>query len=188
MAQRDKRILESALLVVRWQRGDAAAFDEIVKIWERPLFYYLRRLAASEADAWELLQETWLKVLKSLKSVHDPQAFPAFLYRIARNAAITRLRRPEFFSFEADADLICDDAQDDAIRDFQNVEQVHHGLQQLPLMQREALTLFFLQDLSLEEMSVLLGIPLGTVKSRLHRAKKSLRQILTEGEGHAGSI
>jgi RNA polymerase sigma-70 factor (ECF subfamily) len=188
MVQRDKRILESALLVVRWQRGDAAAFDEIVRIWERPLFYYLRRLSASEGDAWELLQDTWLKVLKSLKSVHDPQAFPAFLYRTARNAAITRLRRPEFYAFETDVELICDDAQDDAIRDSQNAEQVHHALKQLPLLQREALTLFFLQDLSLEEMSVLLGIPIGTVKSRLHTAKQTLRKILNEGDGHAGSI
>jgi RNA polymerase sigma-70 factor (ECF subfamily) len=61
-------------------------------------------------------------------------------------------------------------------------------LEQLPLAQREALTLFFLQDLSLEEMSVLLGVPIGTVKSRLHYAKQSLRKILSQGDDHAGSI
>jgi RNA polymerase sigma-70 factor (ECF subfamily) len=95
----DKRLLESALLVVRWQRGDRSAFEGIVQRWERSLFYYLRRLSPSEADAWELLQETWLKVFRSLGSLRDPRALPAFLYRTARNAAISRLRRPEFFNW-----------------------------------------------------------------------------------------
>ena len=180
--QRDKRILESALLVVRWQRGDRDAFDDIVKLWERPLFYYLRRLSASEADAWELLQETWLKVLKSLHSLRDPQAFPMFLYRIARNAAISRSRSPELQACDTDFEQIGDDAQDDPIREFQSADQVHHALEQLPLVHREVLTLFFLQDLTLEEMSALLGIPIGTVKSRLHYAKQSIRKILSQGE------
>jgi RNA polymerase sigma-70 factor (ECF subfamily) len=80
------------LLVVRWQRGDREAFAGIVEHWERSLFFYLRRLAPSEADAWELLQETWLKLLGSLKSLRDPHAFPAFLYATARNAAVSRFR------------------------------------------------------------------------------------------------
>ena len=77
---------------MRWQRGEREAFDRIVELWERSLFYYLRRLAPSEADAWELMQETWLKVLKSLGKLRDPRSFPAYPYRTARNAAISRLR------------------------------------------------------------------------------------------------
>ncbi len=88
----DTQLLESALLVVRWQRGDREAFAPLVKLWERSLFYYLRRLAATEVDAWELLQETWLKTLKSLHTLRDPCALPSFLYTIARNAALSRLR------------------------------------------------------------------------------------------------
>ena len=60
----DKQLLESELLVVRCQRGDRSALEDIAKLWEQPLFYYLRRLTASEADAWELLQDTWLKVIR----------------------------------------------------------------------------------------------------------------------------
>ena len=88
----DKQMLESALLTVRWQRGDRSAFEEIVRLWERSLFYYLRRLAPSEADAWEFLQETWIKVFRSLNSLRDPHALPALLYRTALNTAISRLR------------------------------------------------------------------------------------------------
>ena len=177
----EKRALESALLVVRWQRGDRSAFDGIVKLWERSLFYYLRRLASSEANALELLQETWLKLLQSLGSLRDPHALPSFLYRTARNTAISRLRRPEFFQSDVDVKQICDD-QPDSIAAFHSAEQVHQALEQLPLLQREALTLFFLQELSLDEMAVLLGIPLGTVKSRLHYAREAIRKRLSQGE------
>jgi RNA polymerase sigma-70 factor (ECF subfamily) len=178
----DKQLLETELLVVRWLHGDHTAFEGIVKLWERSLFYYLRRLTSSEADAWELLQETWLKTVRSLRSVRDPKSLPAFLYRTARNAAISRLRRPEFFQLDSDANQICDDHQTDPTMDCHRAEEVHHAMEQLPLLQREALTLFFLQELSLGEMSVLLGVPVGTVKSRLHYAKQAIRRILLKGE------
>jgi RNA polymerase sigma factor (sigma-70 family) len=181
----EKLSLESELLVVRWQRGDRSAFEGIVKLWERSLFYYLRRLATSEADAWEILQETWLKVLKSLSSLRDARALPAFLYRTARNTMITRLRRPEFFTLDSTADQISDDRQPDPITNFHNAEEVHHALEQLPILQREALTLFFLQELSIEEMAVLLGVPVGTVKSRLHYARQAIHKILSQGDDHA---
>ena len=176
----DKRILESALLAVRWQRGDRSAFEGIVKLWERSLYYYLRRLAPTEADAWELLQETWLKTIGSLQKLRDPQTLPAFLYATARNLAISRLRGR---GFETGAGDPVEAATDD--RDaFDDVEQVHHALDQLPVLQREVLTLFFLRDLTLQEMAQLLEVPVGTVKSRLHYARHAIRKILTQGENH----
>ena len=176
----DKEFIESALLVVRWQRGERAAFEGIVKLWEQSLFYYLRRLAPSEAVAWELLQETWVKALRSLKSLREPRALPAFLYRTARNAAITHLRRPEMM--EQEPEHFDPEMGGDAVVSFDDAEEVHRALERLPLLQREVLTLFFLQELTLEEMGTLLGVPVGTVKSRLHYAKRAIQKILTEGD------
>ncbi len=183
MAQ-DKEIIETALLVVRWQRGDRSAFEGIVKRWEKSLYYYLRRLAPSEAVAWELLQETWLKVVKSLKQVREPRAFPAFLYRTARNTAISHLRRAEFSERDAGDDRECAEEGEEGMGEFESAEAVHRGLEKLPLLQREVLTLFFLRELSLEEMGMLLGVAEGTVKSRLFYAKQAMRRILEEGDGH----
>ena len=177
----EKEIVESALLVVRWQRGDRAAFEGIVKLWEKSLFYYLRRLAPSEAVAWEMLQETWLKMIKSLGMVRDPRALPAFLYRTARNTAMSHLRRPEFSERDVREEREVEE-DGDALGEFENAERVHRALEQLPLLQREALTLYFLQELTLEEMGVLLGVATGTVKSRLHYAKRAMRKILMQGE------
>ena len=177
----DRQLLESALLAVRYQRGDRAAFEGIVQLWEPSLFYYLRRLAPSEADAWELLQETWLKLFRSLGSLRDPQALPAFLYATARNTALSRLRKRELQVNESYTDEVHDDSTGNGISAFDNADEVHHALDQLPLLQREALTLYFLEDLSLDEMAATLDVPLGTVKSRLYYAKLAMRNVLIKG-------
>ena len=178
-------MLKSAVLVVRWQRGDRSAFDGIITLWEQSLFYYLRRLAASEADAWELLQETWLKIFRSLNTLRDPYTLPAFLYTTARNTAISRYRSRAFESNGAYPETTADDRSADDTLAFDNAEQVHHALDKLPLLQREALTLHFLQDLSHDEMAALLNVPLGTVKSRIHYAKAAMRKILAPGDDNA---
>ena len=178
----DKQILESGILITRWQRGDRDAFESLVRLWERSLFYYLRRLAPTEADAWDLLQETWLKVFRSLKSLRDPHAFAAFLYTVARNAAITRLRIREAESSPLDADEALEPTC--AFIAFDDAEQVHHALDRLPLPQREVLTLYFLEELSIDEIAQVLGVPAGTVKSRLHYGKQAIRKLLSAGENH----
>ena len=181
----DRQILECELLVLRCQQGDTSAFELIVRMWERSLFYYLRRLASSEEDAWDLLQETWLKTFRSIGSLRDPRTLPSFLYTTARNAAVSRLRNGRLGREltcpldEETLEVPCDDASV-----FDDAEQVHHSLDRLPLPQREILTLYFLEDLSHEEIARLLGIPLGTVKSRLHYAKLAIQKLLQEGDRH----
>ena len=179
----DKQLLESALLVVRWQRGDQEAFAEIIALWEKQLFFYLRRMSPTEADAWELLQETWLKLLRSLHTLRDPKTLPAYLYATARNAAISRYRiRPP--TVDAFPDQIVDDSASDEIAAIENSEFLRQALDQLPIHHREILTLFFLDDLTLAEVAELLEIPVGTVKSRIHHAKSALRAILSKGASH----
>jgi RNA polymerase sigma-70 factor, ECF subfamily len=182
----DRQLLESALFVVRCQRGDPSAFEGIVRLWETSLFYYLRRLAPTEADAWEMLQDTWLKVFRSISTLRDPQSLPAFLYKTARNTALSRLRQRDFQQqqINSDSSEVHDESSSDDISAFDNAEEVHRALDQLPILQREALTLYFLEDLSLDEMATLLGVPLGTVKSRIHYAKIAMRKLLTQGNNH----
>ena len=180
----DKRILESAILITQCQRGDRQAFAGIVQMWERPLFYYLRRLAPSEAETWDLLQETWLRVFRAMSGLRDPRTLPAFLYTTARNVAITRFRLRG-----ADAQSTDDgggeaSAHDCAFIAFDDAEQVHYALDQLPLAQREALTLYFLEDLSIDDIAHVLNVPTGTVKSRLHYGKQAIRKVLENGDGH----
>ena len=171
------------LLVLRCKRGQESAFEELVRHWENRLFYYVRRLVRTEDEAWDVLQHTWLVVVKSIKSLKDPRSLPTWLYRIARNVAFSHLRvkyREQAYLDEA-GDVSEVEAKDEG-HPFEDAEQVHRALDQISLAHKEALTLYLLKDLSMDQMAEVLSIPLGTVKSRLHHAKRALRAVL-EQEG-----
>jgi len=168
----------SELLVCRCQEGEREAFDELVQIWQMRLFYYVRRLIRDEDQAWQILQEIWIKVFRSLKRLKETSRFPGWLYRIARHQAIDNIRE-EYRQSLRQVQLQQEYTSVDHERlTFDDADQVHFGLDQISVHFREVLTLFFLQDLSLGEISTLLNIPVGTVKSRLYFAKKALKAVI----------
>src|SRR5207248_6630276 len=75
------------LLALRCQRGDRAALEELVRAWEKRLFYFIRRLVDNEADAWDVLQQTWVRVLSGIGALREPRSLGPWLYRVARHAA-----------------------------------------------------------------------------------------------------
>lgn len=166
-------------LVVRCRRQDVGAWSELVERYHGRLTYFVRRLV--EPDAVEsVLQETWLAVLRGLPSLRSGRRFSPWVYAIARNQAMRRLRskyRDALISIEQAETAV----HDVSIEQFDDAQAVHAGLGKLSVVYREILTLFFLDDLSLEETSLVLGVPIGTVKSRLHRAKAELSKILRVG-------
>ena len=180
---RDKKTIYYELLVLRCRQGRQDALEELIRTWERPLFYYVRRLLDREEDARQVLQETWLKVFQGLGRLRKPERLPAWLYGIARNTAVSHLRAryQERALFDSDDGVQGSDS-DDAHLSLDDAERIHYGLSRISLAHREILTLFFLQDLSLEEIASVLEIPVGTVKSRLYHAKRALKAVLEEEE------
>ncbi|HUV40358.1 MAG TPA: sigma-70 family RNA polymerase sigma factor [Sedimentisphaerales bacterium] len=177
-----KQVIYYELLVLRCQREDKEALEEMIRLFERQILYYIRRLVENETDAWNILQETWIKVIRSIKQIREPKKLPAWLYSIARKTAISHLRAE--YSKEAVFDCTRDIAgiQDNAEENlsFENAEQVHYGLSKISLPHREVLTLFFLQDLTLEQIADVLNISIGTVKSRLYYARQALKEVLAK--------
>ncbi len=175
----EKQAIYYELLVLRCRRGQADAFCELIRAWEKRLFYYIRRLIDDEQDAWQVLQDTWVKVLSGIKKLREPKKLPSWLYKIARNTALGHLRkkykRRALFEPDVNVQNIKDTGNNIT---FDDAQQVHFGLGKISLAHREALTLFFLQDLAVEEIAEVLQIPPGTVKSRLYHAKKALRAVL----------
>jgi RNA polymerase sigma-70 factor (ECF subfamily) len=175
----DKEAIYYQLLVLRCQRGERAALEELIRNWEKRLFYYVRRLVDDEEDAWDILQEIWVRVLRGIRRLRDPRSLPSWLYTIARNTAMSHLRleyahRPLQVESE---NLLRSEESAEEFR-FEDAQQVHYGLSKLTLAHREVLTLYFLQDLSVEEIAEVLGVPAGTVRSRLYYAKRALRDVL----------
>lgn len=181
----DADLLLCEMLVLRHQRRDLSAAEELVAFFERSLLYYLRRLVRSEDDAWDLLQETWISVFRALPGLRDTRALPAFLYRTARNHALARVRHREAdFRLYTALDAPENSGEVEPTFTADDAAAVHAGLDKLSLPHREVLTLFFLKDLTINEIATVLDIPPGTVKSRLHHAKKGLKAVLSEGASH----
>lgn len=179
----EKQAIYYELLVLRCRRGQSSALEELARSWEKRLFYYIRRLVDDEQDTWQILQETWVKVLRGIKKLHEPRKLPTWLYSIARNTAISHLRAKYANQAMLEESEKLGDAEDDNRNvAFEDAEQVHYGLSRITLPHREILTLFFLQDLSVEEIASVLEIPVGTVKSRLYYAKRALKAALEREE------
>jgi RNA polymerase sigma-70 factor (ECF subfamily) len=174
------------LLVLRCQRRDAEAARALVGMFERPLVYFVRRLVGSEEEAWDVVQEVWMRVFRGIGSVREARAFAGFLYAAARNAAIAHLRKRRVR--EAVVTSVEEVAEAGAVEEAEEfgaeeAEAVHRGLEKLSLAHREVLTLFFLRELSIEEIAGVVGVAAGTVKSRIYHAKRALRRVMEGGAG-----
>ena len=171
------------VLVVRCQSGDQEAFASLFKRYCGPLKYYLRRLLDSPETADDVSQTVWLKVLRGIKKLRRVEAFRAWLYRIARNEAIQQLRRDRHGISMQENDLPAElnDEPEDMFTQ-RDAARVHAALVKLAPLHREAVTLRFLEDMSYEEIASVVGCELGTVRSRLHYAKRALRQLLEESD------
>jgi len=175
----EKQAIYYELLVLRCSQGQKDAIEELVANWEQRLFYYIHKLIEDEQDAWAILQEVWIKVIQNIKKVREPRKLPVWLYTIARQTVISHLRKKysrKMLYQEKENDSDIEDCNSQYA--FDNAEQVHYGLSRISLQHRDILTLFFLQDLSLEEIAETLQVPEGTVKSRIYYAKKALKNVL----------
>ena len=166
-------------LLQRCRAGDAEALEELIRRWELKLFYYLRRLVPNEENAWDILQETWMRIVRGIGSVRDSEKLVPWMYRVARNTALSHrkslLARQQWVDQEASVEELADFE----VRDTEwTAEEVHQALETLSVHHREVLTLYFLQDLSIAEMTEVLEVPVGTIKSRLFYGKQAIADAL----------
>jgi RNA polymerase sigma-70 factor (ECF subfamily) len=165
-----------ALLVVQAQLGDRRSLAELVGHWHEPVWRYVRRMLDSPGVADDVSQDVWAAALKALPGLRQPERFAPWLFTIARRSVMDRIKhryRPEYAPEP-------DHTVGDHAAGVLDRAQVVEGLAGLPIREREVLILFYLQDLSLEECSQVLEVPVGTVKSRLSRARQLLRQRLLD--------
>jgi RNA polymerase sigma-70 factor (ECF subfamily) len=183
MADASDRLYET-VLVLRFQAGDEAAFAELVERYQPRLRYYLRKMLRDGHGAEDALQDVWLAVFRAVPRLADPGAFRAWLYRIARDRASCELRkrRPSCHPLgEVDrTGKIVEETHFTA----EDVERVHAALDGLDAGHREVLVLRYVEGMSYEEIARVVGCQVGTVRSRLHYAKRALRGVLERMKFH----
>jgi RNA polymerase sigma-70 factor (ECF subfamily) len=174
-----------SLLVVRCQAGDRAALEELIALCQPRLRYFLAGMVGNPHDADDLLQEIWFDVYRGLARLADPGAFLPWLYQIARHRALRALRKRHVpVSSLEGVDVAEEEGESD---DFSadDAELVHVALARLAPEHREVLLLRFVEEMTYDDIARVTDCPLGTVRSRLHHAKRALRRVM-EATTHHG--
>jgi RNA polymerase sigma-70 factor (ECF subfamily) len=169
--------LYERILVLRSQARDEAAFEEIVARYTPRLRYYLRKMLGGVQSTEDALQEVWLDAFRGITRLAEPVAFPAWIYRLARDRAFRVLRRRRPCLPLEDFDLV-DEGDDAGAFSVEDAKRIHDALDALIPEHREVLMLRFIEEMSYEEIAGIVGCRLGTVRSRLHYAKIALRRVI----------
>lgn len=165
-------------LVLHCQHKDSAAWNELIALYENRLFYFILQIVQQHPDALNVLQDTWLKAFRSISRLRDPASLTPWLYQIARTMALQFLRsRQRELPFSRDFDTE-EPVRDDKPDEFYAEDEIHRGLKSLTPAHREVLILFYFENLSLQQIADIICVPVGTVRSRLHYAKCSLKAVL----------
>lgn len=164
--------------------GSPEAWDALFQRYQLPLYAYIFELVRAEQPSLDLVQETFIAAARHLAGLRDDARFGSWLFGIAHQKCIQHWRKSgREEPLDADFAEALPGAENDPsellIREEQEAEFMQ-ALNQLPEPQRAVLLLHFIEDFSLEEISRITGASLGTVKSRMHYAKKALRELLEE--------
>jgi RNA polymerase sigma-70 factor (ECF subfamily) len=197
MSTKAQEVALDQILVDRFKSGDQAAFDEMVgRYWDR-IYAMVNQLLRNSQDAEEVTQDAFIRAHRGLVNFRGDSAFSTWLYQIATNLARNRYwywwrrKRDKSVSFDAPvssdnattlADLIPAEVEtpDDITVTQEFVARIAKGMERLSAKHREILTLRNIKNLTYEEIAEILGISVGTVKSRIARARESLRRKLGE--------
>src|ERR1700677_1458151 len=173
---------ESEHLPVRQAReGDSAAWNAFSHRYQLPLYVYVLELARQQQTSLDLVQETFIAATKYIDGLRDDEKFGSWLFGIAHQKCLLHWRKKG--GKETLLDEIPDspdesqDSPDDGLIRREQEAEFMKLLEQLPLPQRSVLLLHFVEDFSIEEIARITEAQTGTVKSRLHYAKKSLRKL-----------
>lgn len=177
----EDRALEH-LQVLRAQLGDRVAYARLFERHHAPVLRYVHGLLGNGADAEDVMQDVWVTIVRKIATLEHPAAFQSWMYRIARNRSVSRLRkshRQVAFEDLAEAEQLTtpedQDEGNDPLLSPQDAAALDAGLARLSPVHREVLTLRFMNGLTYEEIAAVTACSIGTVRSRIHYGKQALR-------------
>ena len=186
---------EEELLIKRAAEGDKEAFGELVRLYERLVYNTVKSRVGNDTDALDIFQDVFIKIWRSVGKYRGECRFATWVYRICVNACLDFLRHSKFTVTEAYPTYIDKDGDESSVEladestsaDPQRAAErnetaamVRRAIAKLPNEQREVIILRDIQGYSYDDISDMLGLEIGTVKSRINRARSKLRELLSE--------
>jgi RNA polymerase sigma-70 factor (ECF subfamily) len=167
------------------RRPDAESFETLAMPLLASLYNFAHWLAHNREEAEDLVQETYLKALKGFASFEPGTNFRAWMYRILRNTFLTsrsglNAKMTVPLDHEEDAIGLQSDTPEAALLAHADQQMVQGALERLPAPFREVILLCDVEEMSYQEIAEIVGIPMGTVMSRLSRARRAMRELLSD--------
>ena len=171
-------------------KGDQNAYADIVNLYQHKLYQICYRMLGNKQEAEDIAQEAFVRAYINLHSYDQKRKFSTWIYRIATNLCIDRIRKkkPDYY---LDAEVAGTDGLDmysqiaadeklpeDVVAQMELQERIQYEISRLPDKYRSVIVLKYIEELSLHEISEILDMPLGTVKTRIHRGREALRKQL----------
>lgn len=170
----DSRLVEAAL------SGDMESFERLVERYKDRFYRFILKHVGRIQDAEDILQEAFISAYRGLGQLQNPERFGSWLYGIASNIIRNHFNRsPEYKYTFVDVSEIPDNRSDEKQEDIFDAFRLRAAINELPSDIRETLILVGLEEQSYEDAARILNVPVGTVKSRMFRARKLLRDTLT---------
>ena len=176
---------DDAMLVARAREGDIDAFEALVRAHTRAVYGHAVRFFGSPDSAEDVVQEVFVKVFRSLSSFDGTAAFSTWLYRVTRNTCLDAVRAGRHRPVPVDPVDLVIPAPGDLADEVALSTAVERAIEALPPEERDALNAVTVFGLSYAEAASALGVPAGTVKSRVFRARRALISALGIGTGGA---
>ena len=179
---------QNSQLLLRIERGDKSAFEELVSLYEKPVYRICYRFFNNDEDALDAAQEVFIKVYRNIKNFQGRSSFSTWLYRIAANTCITisgKKKREKEGLLQSVVQwwnsLTSKTPEEEVLErseSLMNQKKVNEAVAKLPETYRMPLILKDIESMPMEKISQVLDIPLGTVKSRLNRGRAMLHDSL----------
>ena len=176
MQHKDKVLDE--LLIMQMSNGNNKAVSLFVKRWHNKLIWYSFQVLRDKEEAQDIVQENWHHIISGLQHLNEIGTYKAWMYRVIRNRSIDQLRKLKREQKAIDAMEVETEEQPNENAKTDKIDIVRKVLKNQPAEIQEILSLFYLQRQSVHEISTILEIPVGTVKSRLYRAREQMRKSL----------
>ncbi|HWD41937.1 MAG TPA: sigma-70 family RNA polymerase sigma factor [Fimbriimonas sp.] len=191
----DERFLDDEILIAKAQEGDRSSLNALVRKHEARAYHYAFRLTRNPEEAADVVAEAFLRVFNALQNFKGQSAFTTWLYRILTNCYLDvkkRDRNRPTVSLEAtmqtpdgEVERQVEDTKptpDLQLERSERERNVERAVAKLPEYQRAMIVMYHVENLSYEDIAAALDLPIGTVKSRLNRARLNLRELLVKDE------
>ncbi len=178
--QTDRSIesITDELLVQKSQQGSRPAIEALIKRWQEPLWRHAVRLIREPSLADDVLQDSLVAIVRQLSQLKDPNHFRAWAYRIVTHKAADLIRKRQQQRTLSEHARTKEEAHREVTSDDDPADVIRVAMSRLNEKDRLILTLFYLEEMSVLEVSKICEVPPGTVKSRLSKARTNLKKIL----------